>query len=590
MQHPQIPRRYDAAQADQLSQAIEIMPGRLYMAALRTSDGLRRSTIAPGSITYCIDSELVYEPFYADFGPLNLGLTYRFCQKTQNHLQMGIFQVVYLGASAEEAYQRVQSLQPFTPFRDASCGPPSFNLTVLHCIQGLAKAKQTGFIDWHLPNSTFSLEEYEHYEQVENGDLNWILPGKLLAFSGPSNVARVYYGFKSFTPDDYVEYFRQRGVSAVVRLNKPMYDAKRFTDAGFRHYELYFPDGSCPPDTITARFLEIAEREGGALAIHCKAGLGRTGVLICSYLIKHHDFTPEEAIGYIRVCRPGSVIGLQQNHLLAKHAQLQQAGQLFRQQHQMGCAPEVATHLERMQPASAPPARPHRPAAMAGALLKPSERPATARLEVTASSRTSMYPTSAGGNQPPSLQRASSLSSRSPASTAVSASLYTPPSANTRSSSLRASTSRLTNFLSSTPSSLRASFGRSSLLSQSSPDPLAAVRASGAAMGRANSQPPSPQMADMSRAHAPGADPSAAVGKSGVTRTLAPNGQPRKVPTALLAPGNTPVKPARLNSGGGSMESSWKIGVNSGVNQAPPATTYGSAFGRLSSGTRQTRN
>jgi len=44
-------------------------------------------------------------------------------------------------------------------------------------LQGLAKAKQTGFIDWHLPNSTFSLEEYEHYEQVENGDLNWILPG-----------------------------------------------------------------------------------------------------------------------------------------------------------------------------------------------------------------------------------------------------------------------------------------------------------------------------------------------------------------------------------------------------------------------------
>ena len=36
---------------------------------------------------------------------------------------------------------------------------------------------QTGFIDWHLPNSTFSLEEYEHYEQVENGDVIWIVPG-----------------------------------------------------------------------------------------------------------------------------------------------------------------------------------------------------------------------------------------------------------------------------------------------------------------------------------------------------------------------------------------------------------------------------
>ena len=57
------------------------------------------------------------------------------------------------------------------------------NISSVACVmdvvlpQGIAKAKQTGFIDWHLPNSTFSLEEYEHYEQVENGDLNWIVPG-----------------------------------------------------------------------------------------------------------------------------------------------------------------------------------------------------------------------------------------------------------------------------------------------------------------------------------------------------------------------------------------------------------------------------
>jgi len=71
-------------------------------------------------------------------------------------------------------------------------------------------------------------------------------------------------------------------------------------------------------------------------------------VLICSYLIKHHDFTPEEAIGYIRVCRPGSVIGLQQNHLLAKYAQLQQAGQLFRQQHQVATATTLLAMQEQL--------------------------------------------------------------------------------------------------------------------------------------------------------------------------------------------------------------------------------------------------
>lgn len=56
-----------------------------------------------------------------------------------------------------------------------SCNTRPYTSKLL--LKGLAKAKQTGLIDWHLPNSTFSLEEYEHYEQVENGDLNWILPG-----------------------------------------------------------------------------------------------------------------------------------------------------------------------------------------------------------------------------------------------------------------------------------------------------------------------------------------------------------------------------------------------------------------------------
>ncbi len=65
--------------------------------------------------------------------------------------------------------------------------------------------------------------------------------------------------------------------------------------------------------------------------MHCKAGLGRTGVLICAYMIKHYGFTPEEAMGYIRICRPGSVIGPQQNFLVAKAKQLQQEGRTFRE-------------------------------------------------------------------------------------------------------------------------------------------------------------------------------------------------------------------------------------------------------------------
>jgi cell division cycle 14 len=45
------------------------------------------------------------------------------------------------------------------------------------------------------------------------------------------------------------------------------------------------------------------------------AGLGRTGTLIGAYLMKHHKFTAAEVIAWLRICRPGSVIGPQQNYL-----------------------------------------------------------------------------------------------------------------------------------------------------------------------------------------------------------------------------------------------------------------------------------
>ena len=50
--------------------------------------------------------------------------------------------------------------------------------------------------------------------------------------------------------------------------------------------------------------------------MHCKSGLGRTGALLGCYAIKHYCFSAADFIGYIRLCRPGSVIGPQQHFLL----------------------------------------------------------------------------------------------------------------------------------------------------------------------------------------------------------------------------------------------------------------------------------
>jgi len=333
--------------SSELIGASEIIPERFYFAILRSKPKSSNNTHY-----FSIDEEYNYENFYADFGPLNLAYLHRYCCKVNRKLQsagtkkiihytsfdsrkranaaflVGAYQVIHLKKSPEEAYRPLVAgnCPPYLPFRDAAYGPCTYNLTILDCLHAVDRAITFNF---YSPEN-FDVEEYEFYERVEFGDFNWILPNKFLAFSGPHPRTKKENGYPLHAPEAYFPYFRKHNITCVIRLNKKIYEARRFQDAGFDHWDLFFIDGSTPSDEIIQKFIRICENNQGAIAVHCKAGLGRTGTLLALYMMKHYRLSAAECIAWLRICRPGSVIGPQQHFLEEKQQSMWAEGDVYR--------------------------------------------------------------------------------------------------------------------------------------------------------------------------------------------------------------------------------------------------------------------
>ena len=331
---------------------IEIEKDRLYW----VSDSKAPKSKTSKALYFCIDDVLTYESFCEDFGPLNLAMTHKFVMEVNKIMQkqkhkiyhytsldedkranaaylMGAYLVICKKMTAEEAWSFFKDVKPpFKPFRDAINGPCNYECTILDCLRGLQYAIDLG---WYNPK-TFKVKEYEEYEKVDNGDMNWIIPGKFLAF--PSPYAKEYdeEGYRTFTPLDYCPIFKKMGINLVVRLNKPAYDKKIFEKNGISHRDLYFMDGTTPSEDIVEHFLDLVENEKGGVAVHCKAGLGRTGTLIAIYAMKHYRFPARAFIGYIRICRPGSFLGPQQAFLLQEQDKYFKIGDQYRSKKGLG--------------------------------------------------------------------------------------------------------------------------------------------------------------------------------------------------------------------------------------------------------------
>mmetsp|Transcript_66219 Transcript_66219/g.163073 ORF Transcript_66219/g.163073 Transcript_66219/m.163073 type:complete len:522 (-) Transcript_66219:107-1672(-) len=329
-----------------IGEIYNIMPGKLSFTVhhdqAHTAEEIGRHR---KKFFFSSDFQTQYVPFCLDFGPVDLGIVHEFCEymserwndprlakrelvyysepeidlRTNSAFLLAAFLVTRLNFSPDQAWAPFSKVplchgreETFVPYRDATYNQEGYELSVRSCLEGLAKGMALG---WYDPK-TFDVETYQFLEDPSVADMHVICP-KFCAFKGPrtKQSALVPNGL-TLPPKRYRTLFKRMGVSAVVRLNEEdTYDRHEFVKAGFNHHDVFFHDCTTPSERDVAKFLEVCEAETGMVAVHCYAGLGRTGCMIGCYLIKHYGFSASACLGWLRIVRPGSVIGGQQQFL-----------------------------------------------------------------------------------------------------------------------------------------------------------------------------------------------------------------------------------------------------------------------------------
>lgn len=139
--------------------------------------------------------------------------------------------------------------------------------------------------------------------------ITWLEAGRLAACQYPYD-------------DRALRELADRGVRVLVNLHKRSHSPELLARYGLTEHHLPVlafipPTPEQPEQGVTA--IEQAIAAGQKVAVHCAAGLGRTGTLLACYLVKQ-GLDPSEALARVREVRPGSVETPEQEAAIATYA------------------------------------------------------------------------------------------------------------------------------------------------------------------------------------------------------------------------------------------------------------------------------
>ena len=131
---------------------------------------------------------------------------------------------------------------------------------------------------------------------------DWILPERLGACVNP------------YVAQSAVTELQTHRITMLVNLHERPDPPDILAQLQAQTIHLPVPDSNAPTQAqlnAGVAAIEKALQEGKKVAVHCGAGLGRSGTLIAAYLVSQGS-SPDDAMAQVRTARPGSIETLEQ--------------------------------------------------------------------------------------------------------------------------------------------------------------------------------------------------------------------------------------------------------------------------------------
>ena len=139
-------------------------------------------------------------------------------------------------------------------------------------------------------------------------NFSWLLENKLAGSAIPTSI-------------DEVQWVIEQGIKSIVTVREEPLDGEWVKDVNYLHIlsnDMGVPGFNDLVHAVDFIHRRITNKE--PVMVHCLAGLGRTGTVLASYLIKYQNMSADEAMKKVRDQRPGSIQSYPQEEIIFQFA------------------------------------------------------------------------------------------------------------------------------------------------------------------------------------------------------------------------------------------------------------------------------